>query len=70
MTLVSDIKKELSKRGRADLKLHISTAFVELEDLSVENIVDFLISKFPEKKIYVRNIIKSAEDARLYNIRS
>jgi len=69
MTLVSDIKKELSKRGRADLKLYISTAFVELEDHSPENVADFLISKYPEKKIYKRNIIKS-NDARLYNIRS
>ena len=56
--MIKGVKKELSKRGRADLKMKIGEVYGELEDLSVENVVDYLISKFPEKKIYSKTIIK------------
>lgn len=66
MSLIKDVKKELSKIGRADLKMKIGEVYGELEDLSVENVVDFLICKYPKKKIYSKNIIKST-DAHLYH---
>ena len=69
MSLIKDVRRELLKRGRADLKMRIGEVYSELDDLSVENVVDYLISTYPEKKIYSKNIIKS-KDARLYNIRS
>ena len=66
MSIRSDVKKELSKRGRADLKMKISHALAELEDHSPENVADYLINLYPEKKIYKRNIIVD-KNAKLYH---
>jgi len=66
MSLIKEVKKELSKRGRADLKMKIGEVYSELDDLSVENVVEYLLVKYPEKKIYTKNIIKS-KDAKFYH---
>ena len=39
MSLIKDVRRELSKRGRADLKMKIGEVYGELDDLSVENVV-------------------------------
>ena len=64
--MIKDVKKELSKRGRADLKMKIGEVYSELDDLSVENVVEYLLVKYPEKKIYSKTIIKS-KDAKFYH---
>ena len=66
MSIKSDVKKELSKMGRGDLKMKISSAIADLEDHSVENVVNYLLVKYPKKKIYTKNIIID-KNAKLYH---
>ena len=68
MSIRKDVKKELLKIGRADLKMKISHAIADIDDEepTVENVVNYLLVKYPKKKIYTKNIIVD-KNAKLYH---